>query len=61
MADGRRIPLRVRCGELILAMSWSLAPAEAPAWRWDIAHRPYAVLAVGEPTPSITGRAGGDR
>ncbi len=61
MADGRRVPVRVRCGELILAMSWALAPAEAPAWRWDLAHRPCAVLAVGEPTPSITGRGLDDR
>lgn len=58
MNDRRRQSLRSRAGEAFLALFFSLAASEIPAWRSDPTLRPVAMLALGEPmTPFPIGRS----
>ena len=47
--------IRRRIGQAMLAVYFALAPSSVPAWRLDPVQRIAAVLAVGEPTPSLWG------
>ncbi len=49
---------RARFSEALLAVFFALAPSAVPEWRGDPRIRVAAVLAVGEPTPSLAVRPG---
>lgn len=57
-SDGpaRSVTVRARLGEALLTLYFLLAPTSVPEWRLDLAHRPVAVLPIGEPTPSLAYR-----
>ncbi len=50
--------LRSRLSQALMAVFFALAPSSVEPWRVEPRARVAAVLAVGEPTPSIAGRAG---
>ena len=48
--------MRRRLGEAFLAVFFVLTPTSVPQWRSDPTQRVVAVLAVGDPTPSLAVR-----